>query len=405
MKKPQILLSLAVLAALAAMLPQARSLLPQDNRALVAKKYAGWSGVLRLWIFEGWQAGGGTLSGWLNRCVAGFERRHPGVYVQPQAVDADAIRTFSESGILPPDMLLFPPGLLDSPAGLLPIRVGAAVRPELARAGLWGGDAFAVPVALGGYQWVCRADAFDAIAGGWRDAGLVPAVAPDDAWHCRSAALLALCAGFRGSGARDDPGTATPELDFGLPADGGAPTPLPAAPDAEGCALPPDFAFDADAFRRFINGDAPALLAAPPEICRLRALADQGRSPEWRIGDAAAFTDQLLCLAVVDRPDAERLTLCRAFVDHLLDDACQSSLGAHGAFAVTDAASGLDPGDPLRALDARLRQSDLCVPPCFGGAWRGRAEAIVREFVESGNNAVGFLRRLNLALAKNPNID
>ena len=112
MRKLRNVLCLVCLALLAPALVLARRALPQDSRALVAKKYAGWSGVLRLWIFEGWQPGDGTAL-WLNRCIAGYERRHPGVYVQPQDEDAGAIASFRDSGILPPDLLLFPPGLLD----------------------------------------------------------------------------------------------------------------------------------------------------------------------------------------------------------------------------------------------------------------------------------------------------
>ena len=87
----------------------ARHILPIDTRPLVAEKYAGWSGVLNLWIYESWPCGHGSFSPWLNQCIAGFERVHPGVYVQPQFVDDGAITSMKDSGILPPDMLLFPP--------------------------------------------------------------------------------------------------------------------------------------------------------------------------------------------------------------------------------------------------------------------------------------------------------
>ena len=37
--------------------------LPLDRQPLIEKKYAGWSGVLRLWVFEGWPCGsGGRIS-------------------------------------------------------------------------------------------------------------------------------------------------------------------------------------------------------------------------------------------------------------------------------------------------------------------------------------------------------
>ena len=47
--------------------------LPADHRPLVAEKYAGWSGVIRVWAFEGW-TGGDKMAGWINRCAAAFEK-------------------------------------------------------------------------------------------------------------------------------------------------------------------------------------------------------------------------------------------------------------------------------------------------------------------------------------------
>ena len=144
-------LCLALLLALVPLLALARNVLPQDNRDLVAKKYAGWSGVLRLWVFEGWD-GGGSLAAWLNRCIERFERRHPGVYIQPQPVDAGAMAAFGASGIRPPDMLLFPPGLLDSPEGLAAVDISEALREPLRRCGVWNGTTFAAPVASGDFR-------------------------------------------------------------------------------------------------------------------------------------------------------------------------------------------------------------------------------------------------------------
>ena len=117
----------------------ARHILPIDTRPLVAEKYAGWSGVLNLWIHEGWSCGSGSISPWLNQCITGFERTHPGVYVQPQFVDDGAITSVNDSGIVPPDILLFPPNLLASPEGLLPLAAPENLRPALCRSGQWNG--------------------------------------------------------------------------------------------------------------------------------------------------------------------------------------------------------------------------------------------------------------------------
>ena len=46
--------------------PRFMRALPQSNDALISKRYEGWSGVLRLWVYEGWQPGNGSLVPWLN---------------------------------------------------------------------------------------------------------------------------------------------------------------------------------------------------------------------------------------------------------------------------------------------------------------------------------------------------
>lgn len=400
MRRLRIALCLLVLGLLTAALPLAKHFLPQDNRALVEKKYAGFSGVLRLWVFEGWQPGAGSFTGWLNRCVAGFEKRHPGVYVQAQAVDAGAMAALNDSGIVPPDMLLFPPGLLDAPDGLLPLSVEAPLRAGLAHAGTYMGATYAVPVAMGGYLWVYDAARLDGIPGTWRGGDAMPAVAPDDAWHCRGAAMLSLCAkGYRAEAPAAEGGDLSPGIDLGLPAPAVSPTPTaaPETGDILPCALPEGFDFDADAWRRFANGEAPALLATPREIRRLQALSEQGKGPNWRLGtSAAAFTDQLLSLAIVDQPDSEaRQALCAAFLEHLLSDECQGALAAAGAFAVTGGDSGYAAGDPLAQADAALRRETLCAPNSFATAWRDAAADIVREFIDGEADAAGLWRRLN----------
>lgn len=393
MRKLRTALCLILLALVGLLLPSARRALPQDNRALVARKYDGWSGVLRLWVCEGWQPGAGSFAGWLNRCASVFEKRHPGVYVQPQIVDAGAIASMNDSGILPPDMLLFPPGVLEAPRGLMPLDIDAGPRPSLAGVGAAGGRTFAVPVAMGGYAWVYNAGLIDDIPPDWRDAG--PAVPPDDAGHSYGAALLSLCAESHADGAADHPDVEAPGLDLGLPA----------AANASSRALPEDFDFSGTASRDFINGKAPALLATPRELRRLQALSDQGRGPDWRLGETAAFTDQLLCMAVTDRPGAEaRQALCLRFLETLLDDDCQGMLASVGAFAVTDAPSGYAVGDPLGDMDAAMRGDGLRAPRCFGAAWKNSAEAIVREFIAGEADADALWAALNAELYQNPNI-
>ena len=413
MRKLRIALCALCLALLALLLPVAWRTLPVDTRPLIAEKYAGWSGVLRLWVYEGWPCGGGSIAPWLNRCVGLFEKSHPGVYIQPQYVDAGAIASLNDSGILPPDLLLFPPGLLETPVGLAPLAVPDGLRGALADCGRWRGETYAAPVAMGGYLWAWNVALTDGVPETWRDGGAVLAVPTPEAWRRWDVALLALCSGryaaapSGGSSARD---VAAPRaLDIGLaaddtPAPSPSPTPDPAATLPR--RLPENFKYDGDAWRHFINGEAAAMPVTQREARRLQALSDQGKGPDWQLsrGDGA-FSDQLLCLAVVDRPDgAERRALCQAFLSLLLTDECQGGLCLASAFAVTDAESGYEPGDPLAAMDAALRDAGLCVPPVFGSGWVSAAEGIVREFITGTGEAPSLWPRLRKLLAEYPNI-
>ena len=345
----------------------ARRTLPVDTAPLVAEKYAGWSGVLRLWVFEGWPCGAGSVSPWLNDCVARFERRHAGVYVQPAHVDAGAIAAMSDSGIARPDMILFPPGVLDAPTGLLPLDPPGHIRKTLCSVGVVGGVAYAVPVAVGGYMWAINTALIDDLPADWRDTDAVLAAPEPEPWRRWDAALQALCAAQRPDAtptqSDDDPG-----LDFGLaPVDTPAPTPAPTADaDAQPCHLPDGFTFDANAFRRFVNGEAAAMPVTQREVCRLAALSAQGKGPDWRLAGGCAFTDQLLCLAIPEKPDGDpRLPLCVDFMRWLLSDECQGRLNLASAFGATDAPSGYTPGDPLYRMDAALRAAGLAAPNVF----------------------------------------
>ena len=153
MRKLRSSLCLLGLILLIPVLLQARRVLPLDTRPLVAEKYEGWTGVLNLWIYEGWPCGSGSIAPWLNNCISVFEKDHPGTYVQPLYVDAGAIASINESGILPPDMLMFPPNLIETPEGLLPLENLPTVRSALRRCGEWRGSTYATPVAMGGYLW------------------------------------------------------------------------------------------------------------------------------------------------------------------------------------------------------------------------------------------------------------
>lgn len=411
MRKWISMLCVLLLIALAWALPQLRAALPMETQPLIEKKYGGWSGVLRLWVCEGWPVGAGSAAAWLNACIGSFERAHPGVYVQPEYVDAAAIRALRDGSLFPPDMLLVPPGLLDSADGLAELCLSRLPREPFADCGILGGARFAVPVLAGGYLWACNAALLDGIPGSWRDAEQPIAAPPDEPWRQWSAALLALCSArySEGSAEATDERPAG-ELDLGLaPMPEATPSPTP-APDSGGldCRLPEGFAPSAEAWRDFVNGECAAIPVTQREVRRLEQLSAQGRGPDWQLAaaGAGAFTDQLLLAAIVDSgADDEALSkrdLCAAFVDHLLGDDCQGALHRIGAFSVTGAPSGYAAGDSLLAMEQRLRDSGLTVPRCFDAAWRAEAEAIVRKFIDDAAPAPALWRELSARLSQKP---
>ena len=307
--------------------------LPVQTRPLIEKKYAGWSGVLRIWVYEGW-TGGDFFAGWLNRCAAAFEKRHSGVYIEARYVDAAVLTSLNESGIRPPDMILFPPGVLGSAEGLAPAD-DSAVRPALR--GLVGG--YAVPVALGGYGWALNRARLDGLPADW--SGCEIAVPADEPHRCWSEALRRL---LEITASMEETPSEPPGIDLGLPA---------AAPVS-------------DAWTRFVSGELDAMPVTQREIARLQRLSDQGRGPDWTIAAGAEFTDQVLYLSIVDA-GGEQQPLCAEFLALLLSDECQALLSDYAAFGVTDAPCAFASGSPYLPLDAALRSENAEATPAFSG--------------------------------------
>ena len=372
MKKLRVIACLAVLALLLPVLTRLRGELPMDAQPLIEKKYGGWAGVLRLWVCEDWQ----TASGWLNRCIASYEKSHPGVYIQPEYVDAGILRSLGKDG-LAPDMVLFPPGRMESGDNLAvlegdyPLREGLAVSDR------------AVPVLMGGYVWACNVALLEDLPRDWQSAEGSPALPPDDGGHLWSAALLGLCSGRYSDETPSEAAEPGEALELGL-----SDTPLQTTPSpapSEGplrCRLPVGFEANADAWQDFLNGDAAAIPVTQREVRQLQAMSDQGRGVDWVLrASGSAFTDQALYIGVTSGIDADKNAQCMAFVSHLLGDDCQSQLHRAGAFPVTDADPGYPAADPLRIMDRFLRLQPPVMPAPFGGEWRERATPIVRKFL------------------------
>lgn len=96
MKKMMRFFLLALLVLALALAYGAAKHLPAPPDGIAQQKYAGWSGVLRLWVYTDWQTGTGSLATWLNRCTSAFEKRHPGVYIQFRAVSQETLAAFAQ---------------------------------------------------------------------------------------------------------------------------------------------------------------------------------------------------------------------------------------------------------------------------------------------------------------------
>ena len=360
---------LALIVAAARIFPR----LPADSQSYVEKKYAGWNGVLRGWISSEWSCGGSFVR-WLNACVAGFEKRHEGVYLEFTEVDAAAMADLGDSGIRPPELVLFSPGVQVDAARLLPLDAQAALN--------CGSDR-ALPVAMGGYIWVYNRALCDG-APTINDQDVLTLL-PDGGGRSFSAAAVALLSGESDGGAEitlPDPG-----LDLGLPA--------MAQSDIE-------VIQSEDALTDFINGQLPYLIVTQAELARLIRLRDAGRGPDWvcaATGEVAC-ADQLLLLGIVDQSDEageQREALAAEFAAYLLGEDCQKKLADIGGFAVTDVQ--LYSSDSAYApMEALLRSRSLAVPDAFSEHSVADAGAIVREFLRGNIDAKAALMQLGLEI-------
>ena len=282
------------------------------------------------------------------------------MYIQARKVDAEALRAFASSGVNPPDMILFPPGLLDEPEALAAVGELPALRAGLAACA----DGYAAPVLMGGYAWVYDRQALE---GPPAEEDTV-ACAPAGAYSSPPAALMLLSTGTREAEVELE----APGLDLGLPA------------SAEvGKASP----VNEDAYGAFTRGEVPALVATQAEARRLTALAETGRGPDWAAAATgeAMLADQLLLLGIVDWPRAdiaERQTLCREFLLHLLDAETQAALDTCGALPVIEGLSVYGGENGYAALEAAA-SLPLLIPPVFGDEGQETLSAVSAAFLNA----------------------
>ena len=368
--------------------------LPAPPDGIAQQKYAGWSGVLRLWLYTDWQTGTGSLATWLNRCTAVFEKRHPGVYIQTRTVSPETLAAFAQGEVNPPDLIVFSPGALEGAAHLFPVE--GDVLPSLTRCGQESGANYAVPIAMGGYAWACRAELSPA-----KDFASSTLLAPaDEAGSC--AALIALCAGAHATAGEAAPKAGT-GMDLGLPTAAPAPTSAPLrAAEGEGIPLPAGFAFDEGAYSAFVRKEADAILATQRELCQLITASEAGTAPDWTAYTGEPFTDQLALFAIVDWPreDIEaRHALGEELLAHLLSEESQAQLTRVRALRTTPGEALYGAQNGMAQLEAAYLSSRILAPNAFDTRWSRSAQTIFALFSEGRVRASAAFESLATELA------
>lgn len=292
--------------------------LPADRTDLIEEKYRTWSGVIRIWTVEG----SGTAA-WLNGSAAAIEKTYEGVYVNVQEVPAQAIAGFRDTGINPPDIIIYPAGLVTDDAGLAPITAAYSLRRGLTQ------SAYAAPVLARPRFIIYDASAMDAL--------------PPDLYETTIAcaegdlnALTALCTGLRHS---DGETQALPGVDLGLGGDTGA-TPAPEGDVA--CRTGAGLIITENPRQAFLEDQVDAFVGGIDDVLRL---ADASGWAAAVTGEYTYITDMTMC-SIIARDDG-RMEICRAYVDQLLGAGQSGAAQARAVPVVTGTAAWS--GDPAMA--------------------------------------------------------
>ena len=411
-----------ILIVLIALAPFLAASIQAERPDYVREHYNSWTGVLRLWKGEGWQAGNGSLTGWLNACIEKFEKQHPGVYVQMTDVSAETMANFINAGVNPPDLVLYPPGMLDAPYSLVQLEAEMPLRKTLNALGTWQGARYAVPVALGGYAMAVNSELLPETAGSWGELSVVekrdrkkqeiPILnAPEDeAYTSWSAALISMFAGSRGGSGANAAAPVGEGIDLGLMPGEAETTEKPDEHQSESAAnvlpahLPEDFRKTESVYRRFVNGEIAAMPFTQREVRQLQMLADAGKAPDWRTEPMGLpFTDQAALISAVayEREDEkERQRLCMELIHLMLTAEMQSKLTASRAFTVIDLPPLYGNQAGMREIEKSLSADGLLMPPAFGDEWREYAARLMDE-TGAGEGTQGAYERLFDMMGKN----
>lgn len=357
--------------------------MPKSSEGLATKVYDSWAGVLRIWVYIGWQPGSGSLSPWLNTAVTQFEKRNPGVFVQITSVTAAQLASFASGPERPPDAIIFSPGVLDSGEGLISIEM-----PDNLLAPLSGLGDRAVPIAMGGYAWAVNTRLIQTLPL-WdvelpapkakADPAFVMTAPRDGEYLSWSGALMALCmAPAEQDGAEQEPIKAGEGLDIGLIHEEQEETDIIEETPGEELyftmpeRLPEGFRADNSVTGDFAAQRAAGIPVTQYEIKKLENLADTGRAPDYQIMNGArAYTDQLALLGIVDsdfEQAQEKQELLKQLAAFLLDDKRQAALANARALRVTKGAALYTGGQGMGVLE-RAYGGDFLTPDVFDASY------------------------------------
>lgn len=393
-----------VLIAMIALAPFAAASLTAGRENMVQKSMYSWTGVLRLWKCEGWQSGNGTLTAWLNECIAAFEKKHPGVYVQVTEVSTETMAAFTKASVNPPDMILYAPSMLEAPYSLMQVEESVPVRRTLASMGLWQGKRYAVPVALGGYAMAINSRMLAETPADWSEAavseGALLSVPADGAYRSWSAALISLFAGSYAQQGGSERAPVGEGIDLGLAEGTPEETVQPEKaetvliPNSLPASLPEDFRTLEGVYSLFASGEIAAMPVTQREIRRLQLLSETGKAPDWRAeAMGVPFTDQAALLSIVSWPrdDLEaRQELCLELMRLMLSEEMQRKMTVSRAFPVREMAGLYRSVSGMREIEEALGSDALLTVPVFGGEWREYADRLMDAIGAGGETQAAY---------------
>lgn len=260
-----------------------RSMLPLNTHPLIAKKYTGWSGVLRIWANEDAE----SYNAWMNRRIAAFEKSHEGVYIQIRYVSSGAFETLNDSGIRPPDMVLF------------------------------GHDAqtfSCTPLIYENFSWALNRETVPRIPQDWT--GLRVGRLPDGE-HDWSSAMAGLCSGLFPIVGEE---IALPDVDLGLT--GASSESEESHFESAPCIMTNDLTIADDIVAQFARGELDAIVISDAEAAQLNRLSEKGKCVEWVRAESGAqpYREVSLQIGLIDAADVwatQRRALCNEFLNLL----------------------------------------------------------------------------------------